>query len=422
MTDRPRDTTIADPIVVSFVIFVSCLCSGLRPWAQAPPDRSRPPALAPTPQLDLPAIQKRTLSNGLAVWLVESHEVPIVQVNLVVRAGAGDDPAGKFGTASLTAAMLDEGAGTRSALEIADAVEFLGASLTTTSSFDSSAVRLNVPVERLRDALPAAGRRHASADVSRDGARTAPAGAADRAAPGARRSRVDRADGVLADRLRRACTGTAPGAIGTEATLKALSTGDLSGVSCRATTSRRTPSSWSSATSRRTPSCRSSRSTSAPWKARRALRAPPAVSSRTAACARPDLHRGQARGGTVADPDRVGRRPALDADYFPLLVLNTMLGGSFTSRLNQNLREEHGYAYGASSGFDMRLSAGPVRGGGRRPDRQDRRSRCASSSTSSRASLSRSAPTRSPRPRTTSRWGSRPNSSRRPTCRGGSRS
>jgi zinc protease len=123
-------------------------------FAQTGPDRSRPPALGPAPHLDLPAIQKRALSNGLAVWLVESHEVPVVQVNVVVRAGAGDDPAGKFGTASLTAAMLDEGAGTRSALEIADAVEFLGASLTTTSSFDSSAVRLNVPVGRLRDALP----------------------------------------------------------------------------------------------------------------------------------------------------------------------------------------------------------------------------------------------------------------------------
>jgi predicted Zn-dependent peptidase len=51
--------------------------------------------------------------------------------------------------------------------------------------------------------------------------------------------------------------------------------------------------------------------------------------------------------------------PRSTADYFPLLILNTVLGGSFTSRLNQNLREEHGYAYGASSGFDMRLSAGP---------------------------------------------------------------
>jgi predicted Zn-dependent peptidase len=46
-------------------------------------------------------------------------------------------------------------------------------------------------------------------------------------------------------------------------------------------------------------------------------------------------------------------------DYFPLQVLNTVLGGSFTSRLNQNLREEHGYAYGASSRFDMRLEPGP---------------------------------------------------------------
>jgi predicted Zn-dependent peptidase len=46
-------------------------------------------------------------------------------------------------------------------------------------------------------------------------------------------------------------------------------------------------------------------------------------------------------------------------DYYALDVLNTVLGGSFTSRLNTNLREEHGYAYGASSQFDMRLSAGP---------------------------------------------------------------
>src|SRR5204863_8182868 len=51
--------------------------------------------------------------------------------------------------------------------------------------------------------------------------------------------------------------------------------------------------------------------------------------------------------------------PRSTSDYFPLLVLNTILGGSFTSRLNQNLREEHGYSYGASSRFDMRLSAGP---------------------------------------------------------------
>jgi predicted Zn-dependent peptidase len=51
--------------------------------------------------------------------------------------------------------------------------------------------------------------------------------------------------------------------------------------------------------------------------------------------------------------------PRSTPDYYALSVLNTVLGGSFTSRLNQNLREEHGYAYGAGSVFDMRLSAGP---------------------------------------------------------------
>jgi predicted Zn-dependent peptidase len=51
--------------------------------------------------------------------------------------------------------------------------------------------------------------------------------------------------------------------------------------------------------------------------------------------------------------------PRNTPDYFALDVMNTVLGGSFTSRLNQNLREQHGYAYGASSGFAMRQFAGP---------------------------------------------------------------
>src|SRR6185436_16449940 len=131
------------------VLVLICGCS--RP--PEPPDRSKPPALGVAPELKLPAIQKATLPNGVAVWLVESHEVPLVQVNLLIRSGSGDDPAGKFGLASLTMAMLDEGAGSRNALQIADDVEYLGASLGTTSSFDASAVRLNVPVSRLRPAL-----------------------------------------------------------------------------------------------------------------------------------------------------------------------------------------------------------------------------------------------------------------------------
>src|SRR5262249_7428536 len=51
--------------------------------------------------------------------------------------------------------------------------------------------------------------------------------------------------------------------------------------------------------------------------------------------------------------------PRSSPDYYALRVLNTILGGSFTSRLNQNLRETHGYTYGANSSFQMRRLAGP---------------------------------------------------------------
>ena len=117
------------------------------------PDRSSPPTPGPPPTLRLPAIQKQSLSNGLRVWIVEHHEVPLTQVNLVLGSGSAADPAGKFGVASFTAAMLDEGAGSRSAIELADAIDFLGATLSTSSSFDQSAVRLSAPVAKLSDAL-----------------------------------------------------------------------------------------------------------------------------------------------------------------------------------------------------------------------------------------------------------------------------
>src|SRR6267154_3539441 len=104
--------------------------------AQAP-DRSHPPQPGPPPPLHLPAIQKLKLSNGVPVWIVELHEVPVAQVNLVVLSGSANDPPGKYGIASLTAAMLEEGAGSRSALEIADAVDYLGADLGAASNIDS---------------------------------------------------------------------------------------------------------------------------------------------------------------------------------------------------------------------------------------------------------------------------------------------
>ena len=291
------------------------------------------------------------------MWLVESHEVPIVQVNVVVRAGAGDDPAGKFGTASLTAAMLDEGAGARSALEIADAVEFLGASLTTTSSFDSSAVRLNVPVERLRDGLSVL------ADVTLRP--TFPAMELERL-------RQERLTALLQARDDPASIGPmafarvvfgamhryGTGAVGTEATLKAFSTGDLAAFHAAyyqpanavlVVVGDITPAMALPELEKQFGGWKAS---AAPARRVPVPAAPQVAHGGIYLVDKPEAEQSQIRIGWVGVPRST-------PDYFPLIVLNTILGGSFTSRLNQNLREEHGYAYGAGSSFDMRLSAGP---------------------------------------------------------------
>src|SRR5688500_17165728 len=131
---------------------VALLALAAAPGAQAP-DRSRPPQAGPPPAVQLPTMQRRALSNRRPLRLVEAHELPVAHDHRVVMRGSSDDPVGKFGAATLTASMLLEGAGTLSSLELADAIDFLGADLSAAAGIDSSAVRLHVPVPRLADAL-----------------------------------------------------------------------------------------------------------------------------------------------------------------------------------------------------------------------------------------------------------------------------
>src|SRR5947207_955766 len=90
-------------------------------------DRSKPPTLPPPPALKLPAIQTATLPNGLTLAVVEMHKVPVVDVQVLLDAGAARDPADLPGLATFTALMLQQGAGTRGALDVADEAAFLGA-------------------------------------------------------------------------------------------------------------------------------------------------------------------------------------------------------------------------------------------------------------------------------------------------------
>lgn len=322
--------------------------------AQAP-DRAKPPATGPAPALALPQIQKRQLSNGLPVWIVEQHEVPVAQVNLVIAEGSTQDPAGKFGIGSLTAAMMVEGAGTRSSLEIADAVDFLGADLSSTITFDAWAVRLHVPVARLGEALPI------MADVALRP--SFPADELERLRQQRLTSLVqakDDAGTIAATAYSRVLYGASrfgTPAIGTASAIKTFSVADLrTAYDSRFLASRATLLVVGDVTADRVLPELEKAFGAWPRTAAGPVVTVPAAPARTRReiylVDKPGAPQTQIRIGTVG----VARSTP---DYFPLQVMNTVLGGSFSSRLNMNLREDKGYTYGASSGFDMRLQAGP---------------------------------------------------------------
>jgi len=340
---------------VSRVLIAVCALALSGP-AAAQVDRSSPPRPGPAPAVTLPAIQKQALSSGLAVWIVEQHEVPVAQVNLVVRAGSAADPAGKYGLASFTASLLDEGAGSRDALQIADAIDYLGAQLAVDAGIDGSSVRLHVPVARLADALPV------MADVALRPTFAQPDIERIRAE---RLTEIQQARDDPAQIVRSAFPlvvfgpnhryGTA--SVGTTATLKSFAAEDLRAfhaahfrpdhavllvvgdVKPQAVLPllEQAFGGW------KAPGAAAAAAT---------LAQPPQLRARKVVIVdKPGAAQSQIRIGWVGVPRST-------PDYYVLEVLNTILGGSFTSRLNQNLREQHGYAYGAGSAFDMRRVAG----------------------------------------------------------------
>src|SRR5687767_4328414 len=321
-------------------------CAVVAPSAQKP-DRTKPPAIGPAPSLKMPAIQKQKLSNGLAVWIVKHHEVPLAQINLIVRSGSAADPIGKFGVGSLAAAMLDEGAGSRSALELADALEFLGASLSTTSSFDYSAIRMSVPVSKLGEALPL------MADVALRP--TFPASELDRL----RKERLtallqarDNPGSLIQIAFPRIVFGPThrygTSANGLPPAIEALTVADLQGF-YRA--HYRPDNATLLVVGDVSPATvvASLEKAFGAWKSEgmaalvaEVPNAPQLKSRQIYIVDKPEAAQSQIRIGWIGVPRST-------PDYAALQVLSSILGGSFTSRLNQNLREKNGYAYGAGS-------------------------------------------------------------------------
>ena len=107
-------------------------------------DRSKEPALGQPESLKLPAMQRTTLSNGLKVVLAESHAAPVVNFSMMVDAGYASDAAAMPGVAGLSLRMLEEGTPTRSSLKIGAELEALGANLGVRSNLDGAFVQMDV--------------------------------------------------------------------------------------------------------------------------------------------------------------------------------------------------------------------------------------------------------------------------------------
>jgi zinc protease len=322
---------------------------------QQPPERTVRPAVGEAPDLVLPALQEFTLGNGLRVLVLEKRDLPLVQFNVVIGAGSSRDDAATPGLASLTAAMLDEGAAGMSALEIADAFEMLGARFGAGAGTHTASMSLRAPARRLPDALRLAADVLLRPDF--------PAAELERMRQDRLTSLVRRYDdpnavaSVLFDAtLFGADHPYGRGGFGTEAALRALTTADLRAFYERYYRPNNATAilvgDIDAATARRL-----LEGTLGAWQ--RGAVAPDRVADAP-----------QVRGRTVYLVDRPGSAQSVvrlgrigvarsSDDYHAIEVMNVILGGSFTSRLNQNLREEKGYTYGASSGFGFMPAAGP---------------------------------------------------------------
>jgi zinc protease len=316
--------------------------------------RSSPPKPGPAHAPDLPIPKRFKLRNGLNVFLVEQHSLPIVSANVIVLSGSDRNPPDHPGLASFTAEMLDEGTGKRSPLEIAANADQIGATLAAGSSTDLSYVAMRTLRKNMDPAFELV------SDVLLNPA-FAPAEI--------ERIRNDRLTHILQQKDNpavlavKALFDTVYGAthpygfldVGTEESNQDITrdqivqfyqAGYLAANSALVVAGDITESELNDLAEKYF----------AGWKGDEAspeiLALGRAPSRRIVIVERPEAPQ------TVLRIGHVGSSRA-NPDYVALDVMNTALGGLFSSRINLNLREKHGYTYGASSAFVFRRGPGP---------------------------------------------------------------
>jgi predicted Zn-dependent peptidase len=307
------------------------------------------PKVARYPDLRFPAIQRGKLANGIEVILAERHETPIVNLQLLFDAGYAADQGHKLGTSSFAMGMLDEGTRTRSALDIAREAEGLGASLGAGSGLDSSSVSLSALKDQLAPSLAL------MADVVRNPAFDAGEFARVQAQWIAQIAQEKTQPSSLALRTlppllygaghayAMPFTGT-----GTEASIRSLEVADL----------RAFHAAWIRPDNARllvTGDTTMAEIVAAldkvfgdwnapaePRPAKLIAKVEPASRPRVFLMDKPGAEQSVILAGQLVPSTR-------DAGYLATETMNDVFGGTFTARLNMNLREDKSWAYGAYS-------------------------------------------------------------------------
>ncbi|MEP6924134.1 MAG: insulinase family protein, partial [Pyrinomonadaceae bacterium] len=314
-----------------------------------------PPVSKPTPKLVLPEIERHFLSNGLELLFVRRSQLPILSLNLILKTGGAANPLEKFGLSSLTAGLLNQGTETRTAIEISNELLKIGAQLGTGSGWDSSSIALLTLTKNIDRAL------EIFADVATNPIfpenefetyrkRLLAALLQQKDNPNAIAGSVF--NSILYSKKHPYGNNLA----GDEKTLEGLTQADL-GEFYATYYHPNNAVLIIVGDIKKDDLLSKLEATLANWQPSEipSINLPEITGrekSEVYLVDKPDSAQ------SVITIGQVGAARSTP-DYFALQVMNSLLGGQFTSRVNMNLREDKGYTYGARTGFDWRLGAAP---------------------------------------------------------------
>jgi len=317
------------------------------------------PKIGPDPKIKLPAIEKTSLSNGLKVWIVNKPGLPIVSMNMVINAGATLESADKSGVASMTASMLNQGTKTRSALDISNGLQAIGASVGSGASFDASTVSLQTLTKNLDSALGY----FADEVVNPAFPDTEFKSLKGRVMNSFRQRRASATAvaGVVYDKVLYGDQVYGRQLTGDEKTVAAMGRDDLANF--YAANYRPNNATLIVVGDVQSADIKARLEKAfAGWKPGDVKAA--SVSDQHMA-AKPAIYLvdkpGAAQSSVSIGTVGIDRS---NPDYYAVQVMNSILGGGGTARLFMNLREDKGYTYGAYSRFTYRRAAGPFSASG----------------------------------------------------------